>query len=638
MQKRKNYKLGIHFDFHARPNMVVGDLYSPESIEKMLDAVKPDFVQCDTKGHAGLSSYPTKVGYQADEIKHDVLKLWRDLTKKRGIALYAHHSGFYDIKAISEHPEWAVVDENGNVSSEFVSIFSEFADELLIPQLKEMARDYELDGAWIDGECWGFKLDYSEKAKRAYLKETGKEIPKREDEDFENYRAFLRQSFEKYVEHYVSEVKKEYPDFEITSNWIFSDFMPKKACVNVDFLSGDYSASNSVDSARFSARCLDAQNMPWDLMAWGQNSIPVDWKTDDRQNKSATQLIQEAAVVVSLGGCFEFFDILYGHGCYVQEWMIDDWAKVGEFVRKRTEWCFGTLPLHEVGVILPEMPIDKQSDFLYTNCCDVAKGWVFALQDCSFSTEIVLSDDFERLKDFSTVVLPRADIIEPQMLESVIQFVRCGGNLVCDLESAKYFKDYLNFDFTNKQMRQLFIDGNGKLASVKANSVLLPKDNDKHTMFLDNHYLTKGYAPFKIVDFGKGKFIFNLFDFGCNYLKNKSTPIRNYINLLFESFGVTPIAKTNYSPYIDVTLRKNGDEVVVNLLNMLGAHNENAVREFHFIPPLHDVEIEIKCENKPKSVKLVPENIECDFTYQDKIIKIKLEKLEIHSAIVIKEK
>ena len=224
------------------------------------------------------------------------------------------------------------------------------------------------------------------------------------------------------------------------------------------------------------------------------------------------------------------------------------------------------------------------------------------------------------------------------MLESVIQFVKCGGNLVCDLESAKYFKDYLNFDFTNKQMRQLFIDGNGKLASVKANSVLLPKDNDKHTMFLDNHYLAKGYAPFKIVDFGKGKFIFNLFDFGCNYLKNKSTPIQNYIKLLFESFGVTSIVKTNYPSCIDVTLRKNGDEVVVNLLNMLGAHNENAVREFDFIPPLHDVEIEIKCENKPKSVKLVPENIECDFTYQDKIIKIKLEKLEIHSAVIIKEK
>ena len=637
MQKRKNYKLGIHFDFHARPWMVVGDLYSPESIEKMLDAVKPDFVQCDTKGHAGLSSYPTKVGYPAQEIRHDILKLWRDLTQKRGIALYAHHSGFYDIKAAKEHPEWAVVDENGNVSSEFVSIFSAFADELLIPQLKEIARDYKLDGAWIDGECWGLKLDYSENAKRAYFKATGKEIPKRDDEDFENYRAFLRQSFEKYVEYYISEVKKEFPDFEITSTWIFSDFMQKKVSAKVDFLSGDYSASNSVNSARFSARCLDAQNMPWDLMAWGQNTIPVAWVADDRQNKSAVQLMQEAAVVVSLGGCFEFFDILYGHGAYVQEWMIEDWGKVGKFVRERAPWCFNTLPLHEVGVILPEIPIDKKSDFLYTNGCGVSKGWTFALQDCGFSTEIILSDDYEKLTNFSTVVLPRADIMNPQMLTSIIEFVENGGNLVCDVDSVKYFEKFLNFEPEIKE-QLLFVNGGGKLASVKARAILLSQESENNVMFLDNHYLAKGYAPFKIVDFGKGKFIFNLFDFGVPYLQNKSTPMQRYLKSLFENFGVTSIVKTNYSPYIDVSLRKKDDEIIVNLINMLGAHNETTVREFDFIPPLHNVEIEIKCESNPKSVKLIPENVDCDFTYQDKVIKLKLEKLEIHSAIIIKEK
>ena len=95
-KNRKECFFGVHFDFHAMPGETVGAVYEPEVVAKMLDTVKPDFVQCDTKGHPGLSSYPTKAGNQADEIAHDVLRMWRDLTSERGIRLYAHHSGLFD--------------------------------------------------------------------------------------------------------------------------------------------------------------------------------------------------------------------------------------------------------------------------------------------------------------------------------------------------------------------------------------------------------------------------------------------------------------------------------------------------------------------------------------------------------------
>ena len=364
MGKRKNFKLGIHFDFHAQDGMTVADIYRPDTIERMLDAVKPDFVQCDTKGHAGLSSYPTKIGYQADKIEHDILKMWRELTAKRGIALYAHHSGLFDIKAASEHPEWAVVDENGNVSNAFMSVFGDYPDKLLIPQIKEIAGNYKLDGVWVDGECWGLQPDYSEKAQKAYFEATGKPLPKQNDDDFENFREFTRNRFKQYIAHYIEEIKKDYPDFEITSNWVFSEFMPEKVSIPVDFLSGDYSAVDSVNCARFAGRCLDAQNMTWDLMAWGQNTTPVSWESVNRQNNPAIQLMQEASVVVALGGCFEFFHILYGHGSYLQEWSIEEWGKVAEFVRARQDYCFGSKPVKEIAVILPKRIQPKDAEFL----------------------------------------------------------------------------------------------------------------------------------------------------------------------------------------------------------------------------------------------------------------------------------
>lgn len=242
-KSRENSFFGIHFDFHAMEGETVARIYRPDIVSKLLDKVKPDFVQCDTKGHAGFSSYPTKAGTQAAEIKKDVLKMWRSLTEERSIALYGHHSGLYDMTVAKNHPEWAVKDENGSISPAYISPFSPYADEILIPQLKELALDYKLDGAWIDGECWGAFVDYSDYAVQKYYDETGKNPPVRSDEDYESYREFCRKGFTDYVQHYIDEIKKAAPNFQITSNWIFSSYMPVKPNVSVDFLSGDYSTS-----------------------------------------------------------------------------------------------------------------------------------------------------------------------------------------------------------------------------------------------------------------------------------------------------------------------------------------------------------------------------------------------------------
>ena len=108
---------GLHFDFHAGPDSVdIGGTTTDESIQKIIDMVDPDFVQCDSKGHLGLSSYPTKVGYPAPSIKNDLLKIWRRVTEKNGVSLFVHHSGIWDKEALAHHPEWAVIRADGSKS------------------------------------------------------------------------------------------------------------------------------------------------------------------------------------------------------------------------------------------------------------------------------------------------------------------------------------------------------------------------------------------------------------------------------------------------------------------------------------------------------------------------------------------
>ena len=88
-RKRSESYLGIHFDFHVRPDThPMGTKPRPDIFAKMLDAVDPDFMQCDTKGHPGYSTYPTKAGIPAPDMQVDVLKMLRELTRERGIESY----------------------------------------------------------------------------------------------------------------------------------------------------------------------------------------------------------------------------------------------------------------------------------------------------------------------------------------------------------------------------------------------------------------------------------------------------------------------------------------------------------------------------------------------------------------------
>ena len=156
---------GLHFDLHPQKHdTVLGADTTEENVAKLLDRVRPDFVQYDCKGHPGYTGYPTKVGWASPGIVKDALAIWRTVTAARGVGLFVHYSGVIDQVAIEQHPEWAAVDAEGKRADRATSTFGPYVDELLIPQLREAATAYDLDGVWADGECWGAVLDWSEVA------------------------------------------------------------------------------------------------------------------------------------------------------------------------------------------------------------------------------------------------------------------------------------------------------------------------------------------------------------------------------------------------------------------------------------------------------------------------------------------
>ena len=104
---------GVHFDFHSGANnQNIGAKTTPEMVQTIIDALHPDFIQVDCKGHPGWTSYATKVGNMAPGVVADSLKVWREVTARNGVALYLHYSGVWDSTAVAKRPEWAVFDKN----------------------------------------------------------------------------------------------------------------------------------------------------------------------------------------------------------------------------------------------------------------------------------------------------------------------------------------------------------------------------------------------------------------------------------------------------------------------------------------------------------------------------------------------
>ena len=135
--KRADCFFGVHFDLHASEDIMdAGKTLTAAMIDSFLAKVQPDFIQVDCKGHPGISSYPTKAGFHVKGFEKDPLKLFREITEQRKVALFVHFSGVWDGKVVKEHPDWAVVKANGQKSTEKTSFFSPYLDTYIIPQLK----------------------------------------------------------------------------------------------------------------------------------------------------------------------------------------------------------------------------------------------------------------------------------------------------------------------------------------------------------------------------------------------------------------------------------------------------------------------------------------------------------------------
>jgi hypothetical protein len=632
--------LGIHFDFHAGPDCKeIGKNTTRGMIENIIDQVRPDYLQIDCKGHAGFSSYPTQAGNQAPGFVGDPLRLWRQVTAERGVSLYMHYSGVWDSEAIRKHPDWAVINADGATNINATSFFGAYAEQLLIPQLRELSGDYHVDGAWIDGECWASMPDYGSAALKAFRDATSiLEVPRKPgDPHWFEFLQFNRDAFRNYLRHYLAEVKRTNPDMQLCSNWAFTDHMPEPVSAPVDFISGDYSPEDSVNSARLSARYLARQGKPWDLMAWSFAHPPG--AAGSRQ-KSAVQLQREAAVVLALGGGFQAYFTQRRDGS-VREEQMPVMAEVARFCRARQAICHHAIPVPQVALLYSTAAHYREVNGLFARDLSRLQGTLQALLESQQSVEVLGEHHLTgRMNAYPLIIVPECDYLEPAFKQELVEYAKGGGSLLLiGPKTDSLFAAELGIALEDKPLSTTrYLDCSGQLVSVKGQiqtAKLSPKARPFGQLHLSNELTSAAQPAASVTKVGRGKMAALYFTFSKGYLGDHSPLARAFLNNLTRELFPSPMVEVRGSTDVDVTVNRLAKRLTVNLVNTAGPHADLKNPIIDSIPSTGPLEILIRTSQKPKRLTLEPDHQPLTFAYRRGECRLTLPRLEIHSVIVV---
>jgi len=599
---------GLHFDFHASPKDLylehpVGENLKEDDIREICRQMTPDFLQVDCKGHPGWASYPSKYGNAIPQIKDDPLKTWRKVTKEEGVKLFMHYSGVWDYRYVAETPQEAVMNADGTRSTQAVRTNGRYVDELLIPQLKELAGEYGVDGMWIDGDCWGAAVDFDPATVAAFEAETGVNLKGKIPTDrdmpyFNEYRDYCRNLFRRYVNHYVDVLHSEYPSFKIASNWAFTDHMPEKVCADVDYISGDLSAQNSFWWARFSGRSMEKQGKPWDLMAWGFRNL------QGHTYKTPAQMMQEAAAVISLGGGFQVYITQMIDGSPRMD-KIRDLYPLGDFMRQRREWCFQGHLEPQVAVLLSTFDRYRESKGLFSrNGCEKAMSMVNLLCDAGHSVSIVSEHDLTdgRINAYPVIAIPELyEGLEESTIDLLVEYVNDGGSLiyngptVCGLFAEKGF----------------------------------PAGEEISVIGLDTLSVT-------VREFGKGKVACIADDISKSYSELSQSRITDLFDSILVKMYDPRIRIEECRGLLEIDDLWRDGRMLIQLVNANGLHHASNSLIEKSIAPVSDIRLKIRLDQKPSSLFLQPDGTKLKYTWKDGYAYVHIPRVDIHSVIEVR--
>lgn len=647
---------GIHYDLHAQlSDTELGRELTHDHLRERLLRVRPDWVQCDCKGHNGYTSWPTTIGTPSPGIVRDGLRIHRDVTRELGIRLGMHYSGVWDTRAIELHPEWACVDVDGNRSPHFTCRMSSYDRELLIPQMLELIEQYDVDGFWVDGESWAAQPCWCERCGIEFRRRTGlATIPRTADEQqWTAWLAFHRDLFVEHVIGYTNAIHARKPECQVCSNWMYTVRHPDPVRAPVDYLSGDYDWAWGADRAAVEGRVLDSRGISWDLMAWAfTKTNPMDegppWTV-----KTPLHLCQELAEVIALGGAVMVYDQPQRSG-WLSAWHQDVIAEAAAFCRARQEVCFQSRSLPQVALLhlADHYYAHNQPLFNIGDATQPLEGALHALLELHRSVDILTEEHaLLRLREYPLVVVPEQTHLSPAIRTALEEYVVGGGRLLisgvhvahecAELTGATPDGDCVGVPGKPNGVAPLYLPLGERAVAINGpwQPVLLNDEGEVWAIRLRDQEPQKDTTTQALVTarrLGQGLVVAAHGGMFNDYYRGHYPLLRQFIGSLIERMNITWAVEVEGPARLELTLRQGNNGLLVNLINR-GAGETLSPRRviIEELPPITDIVLRLPCQVPPTDVRIVPASTPITWEHGDGHLVVRVPRLDIHAVVVI---
>lgn len=645
---------GLHYDLHASAkDTELGAALTHEHLREELEKVRPDWVQCDCKGHPGYTSWPTEVGSTSSGVVRDALRIHRDVTREMGIPLVMHYSGVWDRRAMELHPEWAVEDAEGNrpaVSGRLDSSacpLSGYREELMIPQMLEIIDKYDVDGFWVDGECWASLPCYCKLCRTEFTKRTSILNPPT-DQDEPNWGVWLdfhRSLFEEHVQKYAAAVHAKKPSCTVCSNWMYTVGHPSEVNAEIDYVSGDFSPCWGTEFSMMEGRFIASRGLSWDLMAWAFLSLEPNhtgWTF-----KPAAHLCQEVSSIIALGGAVSIYNTPQRSG-HLTNWHQDILGDVARFARARQKWCQNTEPMPQAAILHCAAHTYANSPGQMTPVGgDVSApllGALHVLLENHISAEILSEPALlKRINDYKLIVIPEQTLVSDEFKAELKNYCEEGGRvLITGTNAPQDFGDILGVKPNGDPVEGHYYLEVGKEATTlkgpRQPVELEGAEILRYAMSQQEPGFNETDSPAVTLNLvGNGAAIGIYSPIFTSHKFTNYPRTRNLLGELIYFMGADFDLEVDAPARLHICLRKgeNG-EIIVHLLNMGTAHPTSPTQAIvEEVPAIGPVSITLRCPQKPSAVYLAPSMEALEYEWNQDILYAQIHRVGIMDSLVV---
>jgi hypothetical protein len=293
-----------------------------------------------------------------------------------------------------------------------------------------------------------------------------------------------------------------------------------------------------------------------------------------RLQKPAAQLMQEASLVLAMGGGYQAYFKQDRDGAVRDLAELDVMAQVARFCRERQAFCHHSLAVPQIALLYSTVGHYAESPRLFhwsgSPGVAVLRKALTGILENQYGVQILSEHHLHgQMSQWPVIVVPGWKHLAPDFCAELVAYAEQGGRL-------------------------LLID---------------PVPDQLFQSSRSPHGSSDGILTIDAVD-------------------------ENFPTILQQALP-EPIVTVTGSKDIDVSPRRLDDRLTIHLVNTSGPHAKPPIGGIPQIEPIGPLNIEIRLARKPKAVTLQPGAHDLSFTWNDGLATLTLPRLDVYSILVV---